>query len=108
MKTAYDLPDDDDRAFARDSDPDTSHEAAELMSREKICRLQFIIVKYLRQLGNMGTSEEVENLSGISLQSLTPRFRPMVKKNILIDSGKRKTGKSGRRRILWELVRYRK
>ncbi len=98
------------RGLARRTDPETSHEAARKVDATKQER---VVLDALKDYGDM-TSEEVAAVTGpeisATLQSITPRFRPLATKGLIIEKRdskgeivKRK-GKSTRRRIVWTLT----
>lgn len=83
-------------AAARWSDPETSHAAAETdVTDLERCVLRAII--YL----NGATTHEIANYTKLSLVSVSPRIRPLVRKNKVEDSGERRIGESGKRSIVW-------
>jgi len=79
--------------LARNTDPDTSHEAAKLNTST----LESRVFEALNTNGPM-TTEEIAQATGIDLQSITPRIAPLMRLGILIDTGLRKPGASGRNR----------
>jgi len=97
-----DLPFGEGAAYARGDDPDTSHEAADQMRGRKASALETRVYEALRNLGGFGTSEEVADHLGLDLQSISPRFCPMETLGLIRRTTRRKAGKSGRQRIVWE------
>lgn len=91
-------------ARARASDPDTSHEAAESLSAEILTKLDRAVIEGLRAYDGLATSEQIADATGISLQSVTPRIKPLRQRGLLFDAGFRRTGRSGRSRIVWGLA----
>lgn len=87
-------------AWARRRDPRTSHEAAESIRlthmERKVCEC------YKASYPLALTSGEVANRLGWERDSVSPRIRPLVRKGLLEDSGRRKVAPSGRRRIAWK------
>ena len=79
--------------LARNTDPDTSHEAAKL----KTSTLESMVLEAINANGPM-TTEEIARATGIDLQSITPRIAPLMRLGLLIDTGLRKPGVSGRNR----------
>ena len=96
-----DLPFGEGAAYARGDDPDTSHDAADQMRGRKASALETRVYEALRALGG-GTSEEVADHLDIDLQSISPRFAPMETLGLIRRTTRRKAGKSGRQRIVWE------
>jgi hypothetical protein len=79
--------------LARNTDPETSHEAAKQVSTTQ---LEDIIVKVFMKAPNGLTADELsDRLPTFALNSLTPRIAPLIRKGYLFASGKRK-GKSGK------------
>ena len=79
--------------LARNTDPDTSHEAAKIHTST----LEGMVVEVINRNGPM-TTEEIARVLKIDLQSITPRIAPLMRLGILIDTGLRKPGASGRNR----------
>jgi len=50
------------------------------------------------------TSHELSIILQLNLVSVSPRLRPLVRKGLIKDSGRRRTNPSGRRAIVWELT----
>lgn len=93
----------DDRfrdAAARRTDPSTSHAAA---SAVDATRLETIVMKQLKHHGGM-TTHELADSTGLDLVSISPRMRPLVRKNLVRDSGKKRGGSNHRASIVWEVV----
>jgi len=96
----YDLPM-FDRAHARNSDPVTSHEAAEAITPSLNKIEQGIYECLCSFLPGGATADEIVEASGIQYRTVTPRLKPMCKKGFVVDSGEHRRGDSGRRRIVW-------
>jgi predicted HTH transcriptional regulator len=79
--------------LARNTDPDTSHEAAKLNTTT----LEGMVLEAINANGPM-TTEEIARATGIDLQSITPRIAPLMRLGLLVDTGLRKPGVSGRNR----------
>lgn len=82
--------------LARNTDPDTSHEAAKLNTTT----LESRVFEVINANGPM-TTEEIARATGIDLQSITPRIAPLRRKGMIYDTGMRKKGEAGRPRIVW-------
>jgi DNA-binding Lrp family transcriptional regulator len=82
--------------LARNTDPDTSHEAAKLNTST----LESRVLEAINANGPM-TTEEIAQATGIDLQSITPRIAPLRRRGYIFDSGLRRNGASGRSRIVW-------
>ena len=91
----------DDRAHARTTDPDTSHEAAAGVNVTKANQ------EVLDALGVTGptTSDRVADYLGKDLTLVSPRFAPLRRAGKIRDSGRRMPTTRGRKNaIVWELV----
>lgn len=103
-------PDDDfePRPRARNSDPDTSHEAAD--SVEDVLATQGLVVDLLVEYGPM-TDKAIWMLfvrkHGIGVASesgVRTRRSELVRKRYVVNTGEKVTLGSGRRAIVWGLV----
>jgi len=105
----------DDEAHARNSDPDTSHAAAE--SVQRVTDTQVAIADLMRHIGRPITDTELathyatwhaefgeETVPRSSPSGLRTRRSELVDRKIVQDSGQRELLPSGRHAILWELV----
>lgn len=89
---------------SRKSDPGTSAEAGAAVNTTKY---ESILLDFVAKCGIDGcTSEEAANETGVGRVTLSPRFRPLAVKGCIIDSGKRRTGASGRPSIVWVLTSF--
>ena len=85
---------------ARKSDPSTSHEAARSVNTTM---LEACVYGALKAHGPM-TSFEVADILRLSLVTVSPRFAPLRDKGLIKDTGRRKTGESGRGRTIWAIT----
>lgn len=86
-------------AVARALDPSTSHEAAASVD---VSRLERIILDKLKTYSAPGaTSYELADALGLSLVTVSPRLRPLADKRLVLDSGFRARGTSGRLQTIW-------
>ena len=91
----------DFQAFARGTDPDTSHLAAQSMEG-KCQRIEGIVLEALKKRGDHGaTTRELAALTGLDWGTVTPRMKPMEKKGFITDSGHTRPGISNRQQIVW-------
>jgi hypothetical protein len=88
-----------DAAYARTSDPPTSHLAAATVSAAS---LEQRVIGVVQQFGAGGCiADDVERLlPDVRSHSLTPRFRPLIQRGILEPTGERRLGGAGR----WQRV----
>ena len=81
------------QALARDTDPDTSHAAAEAVDAQGLCE---IIYKLMAGYKDGCISNDVEAaLPHILSHSLTPRYRQMVDAGMIEVTGEKRKGDSG-------------
>jgi len=85
---------------ARRSDPETSKEAARSVNTTM---LEACVYGALKAHGPM-TSFEVADILRLSLVTVSPRFAPLRDKGLIKDTGRRKTGESGRGRTIWAIT----
>ena len=86
-------------------DQDTSIEAA-LSMLESASTLRGRVYRYIDRLGSKGaTDDEIEIASGLIHQTVSARRRELVLLNVVVDSGEKRTTRSGRRAIVWIAVR---
>ncbi len=88
-------------AAARSTDPETAHAAAASVDSTK---LEGTVIDCLRLNGPM-TTHELADRTGLDLVSISPRMRPLVRKRLIRNSGKKRKGRSFRQSILWEIRR---
>ena len=80
-------------AYARRSDPDTSHEATHRVDASAIEKR---ILSVLISEGNLNTKEMAE-LTGIHVNSISPRMKPLEEKGLV-----RRTDERRGHSIVWE------
>lgn len=91
-------------AYARRTDPATSHEAAHAMDETmNASRLERMVFNIVLDSGDRGaTSDEVAQRLGMDLQSITPRFKPLESKGYIFRSEMRRSSlTSNRSRQVW-------
>lgn len=101
--------DDSERAHARHSDPDTSHDAAASVTHLR--RSQEAVRQVLATMPFGGTDEDIAWRYSLTpdtpLQSpsgLRTRRKELVKRGLVQNSGRRARLESGRQAIVWELT----
>ena len=88
------------RALARSTDPWTAKQAAFTFDPEPI-EVRVLMALAVYQFG--ATTHEIAGFLGLSLVSVSPRFRPLVRRGKVRDSGRvQKIGRVSR--IIWEIV----
>ena len=83
--------------LARNSDPETSHEAAWSVDTTS---LQDLVLHTLRYGGGM-TAAELSGELRKPLNTISPRTRQLVNRGLIKDSGERRPTPSGRKAIVW-------
>ena len=85
-------------AYARTTDPRTSHAAAAALS---VSPVEARLLASLREVGP-ATSFELADRTGMPITTVSPRLKPLVKQGLARDSGELRRGEGGRSRIVWE------
>lgn len=86
-------------AYARSTDGDTSIAAAASI---RTSDLETLVFETLRKRPDGATSFELADILGLSVVTVSPRLRPLVNKNLVVDSGDRRIGLSGRKQTVWK------
>lgn len=91
--------DEDEHGLARRTDPETSHWAA---AEVQANRLETIVAAAIRRAGHRGLiAAELPAATGLPLNTVTPRTRPLVIKGVIFDSGMKRAGPTGKSQIVW-------
>lgn len=95
---------------ARWTDPSTSHEAAESITMDALRESQRHVLNALDALGGSGTDDDIYNALCRRNVILSPsgartRRSELVAMGLVRDSGDKHVLDSGRRAIIWEVVR---
>lgn len=96
-------------AFARSTDPETSHEAAESLSRHAIRNSQQEVLDTMRRWWPLTDRALVAilysaNGKGQSPSGIRTRRSELVDMGLVVDTGFRNTAPSGRREIVWAVA----
>jgi len=91
------------QALARNTDPVTSHEAAESVRGAVSARLQRLLLVLLDLYPDGLTCSEAAAMLRMPRDSLSPRFPSLRHLKLVHDSGGRRAGPTGRRQIVWRL-----
>lgn len=84
--------------LARNTDPQTSHQAAHSIDAS---RLELIILEEIKKAPNGLTAEELgDRLPGIALNSITPRIAQMTRKGFIWACGVRRARSGRNQRVL--------
>lgn len=80
--------------MVRASDPITSIEAAEQVDSSK---LESMVYEVIAKHPNGCTSDEVmAHFPAHGVQTITPRYAPLIRKGLIEDTGEKRMGKSGK------------
>jgi hypothetical protein len=88
------------RAAARNSDPSTSHKAASVVNTQ---RLEGVVLNCLSQVPIGLTTHEIEQVSGESLVSVSPRMKPLETRGLVERCGKRVPAGQRVPSIIWRI-----
>jgi hypothetical protein len=83
------------RKLARANDPDTSKEAAQLVDTTK---LEAMVYEAICKFGEAGciSDQILDAFPSMPYSSVTARYRALLDKGMIVDTGARRPGKSGR------------
>lgn len=101
------MTDDELRARARHTDPDTSHEAAASLSSDHIRASQNAVLVFLRRHGAMCDADLVARYDGTPSQSpsgLRTRRKELLTRGLVADTGTQTLMPSGRWSTVWGAV----
>lgn len=90
-----------EKARARVSDPQTSHEAAQSITAV-LPRLEAIVLGALKQHRGGMTSEEIADHLGMDRVTVSPRLKPLERKELIARTGEKRVGRSGRKGEVWK------
>lgn len=82
-------------ARARATDPETSHEAAASVDTSE---LEALVLDTLRRHPDGLTTKEMARVTGEDRVTLSPRCRPLARKGLIVEAGKRDGS------IVWRLA----
>lgn len=96
-------------AFARNTDPSTSHVAAASMKPKRLNDLETAVLKAIASLPQGGaTNDDIVRITGLDWKTATPRVKPLRDKGLVVSRLVRETGQeltrkglSGRSQIVW-------
>jgi len=80
--------------LARNTDPETSHEAAESFDATELERIVYEVIKQFPN-GCIG-DDIVKMLPQFGIQTISPRYAPLIRKGWVVDTGERRKARSGR------------
>ena len=80
--------------LARGTDPETSHEAAESIDTTA---LEHIVYEVIKQFPNGCIGDDVVRmLPEFGIQTISPRYAPLIRKGWIVDTGEKRKARSGR------------
>ena len=94
------------KAHARNTDPDTSHNAAASVDQH-VAKLEMEVANAIKSRKNGATWDELHRLTGIDKASISPRLKPLRRKKLIRAQQDadgniiKRPGKSGRGQIVW-------
>lgn len=92
------------KKLVRAKDPDTSHESAEKVDSVRLEEMVFEVIKTFKQEGC--TSDQVLGLfPQLPYSSVTARYRALLDKGLIEDTGERRPGRSGRRQRVMRAIK---
>ena len=91
------------KGFARNTDPQTSKEAAQSVD---VTNLEQIVLDVIKSYPKGCITEQIElDLPDVRISSISPRIRPLINKGLIIDTGEKRPSSSGRnQRVLKAVV----
>lgn len=82
-------------------DSATSEEAAKSIA-DDLGRLEKLVYGHIEEAGLKGaTDDELEEITGLSHQTVSARRRTLVLKGMVCDSGQRRSTRSNRKAVVW-------
>jgi hypothetical protein len=100
---------DNGEAYARWSDPETSHDAAKEVKGNRATKLEMEAYKVLLEEldNNEGglINDQIVERSGYPWKTITPRLAPLCRKGLAFDSGNRRKGQAGKYQVVWKAIR---
>lgn len=90
------------REMVRTTDPDTSVEAAHSVDSTQ---LEAMVYEVISKYPNGCTSDEVmRHFPSHGVQTISPRFAPLMRKGFIYDTGERRKASSGRSQRVMKVV----
>jgi hypothetical protein len=80
--------------LARNSDPSTSHEAAQSIDTTELEHVVYEVIKMFPN-GCIG-DDVVRMLPQYGIQTISPRYAPLIRKGWVLDTGEKRKARSGR------------
>ena len=91
------------KLMVRNTDPDTSHQAAVVVDTSK---LEALVYEVIAKHPEGCIADDVEReLAYLRSHSITPRFAPLIRKGFIYDTGERRRAASGRNQRIVKVVK---
>jgi hypothetical protein len=88
--------------LARRTDPETSHQAAESVDTTA---LEHIVYETIKQFPNGCIGDDVvQMLPQFGIQTISPRYAPLLRKGFIVDTGERRKARSGRSQRVMKVI----
>ena len=82
------------RKMARNTDPDTSQEAAEKVDSAKLEQMVYEVICMYPQ--GCTSDQIMKHFPKHGVQTISPRYAPLLRKGLIYDTGERRPGSLGR------------
>jgi len=91
------------KMMVRSTDPDTSMDAAEKVDST---RLEQMVYEAIAKYPNGCISDEVQtHFPNHGVQTISPRYAPLIRKGFIEDTGERRVGLSGRSQRVLKVIK---
>jgi hypothetical protein len=88
--------------MARNTDPETSHDAAESIDTTA---LEQIVYEVIKQFPNGCIGDDVvKMLPEFGIQTISPRYAPLIRKGWVVDTGEKRQARSGRSQRVMKVI----
>lgn len=88
--------------LARNTDPDTSHDAADSIDTTVLERIVYEVIKTFPN-GCIG-DDVVRALPQFGIQTISPRYAPLIRKGWVVDTGEKRKARSGRSQRVMKVI----
>jgi hypothetical protein len=94
------------RKMARRTDPDTSKKAAEKVDSATLERMVYEVIARFPK--GCISDDVIRALPNYGVQTLSPRYAPLIKKGFIVDTGERRVGKAGKQQRVMKAIKFAK
>jgi len=91
------------RKMVRRKDPDTSKKAAEKVDSATLERMVYEVIASFPK--GCISDDVIRALPSHGVQTLSPRYAPLIKKGFIVDTGERRVGKSGKQQRVMKAIK---